>query len=111
MTSPKRPMNWLPNEVDPGTDGRWPAMHGIRVLDFTRAQQGPFATLLLADMGADVIRVEPPGGDRSRQRSPVDPKQSVRDRREQERKEEEAAREAQKREREEAREREKKEKE
>lgn len=66
MTSPKRPMNWLPNEVDPGTDGRWPAMHGIRVLDFTRAQQGPFATLLLADMGAEVLKVEPPGGESGR---------------------------------------------
>ena len=42
------------------------ALHGIRVLDFTRAQQGPFATLLLADMGAEVIKVEPPGGEMGR---------------------------------------------
>ncbi|HMS60527.1 MAG TPA: CoA transferase [Tepidiformaceae bacterium] len=42
------------------------ALHGIRVLDFTQAQQGPFATLLLADMGADVIKVEPPGGEMGR---------------------------------------------
>lgn len=41
-------------------------MTGIRVLDFTRAQQGPFATLLLADMGAEVIKVEPPGGEMGR---------------------------------------------
>ena len=37
---------------------------GIRILDFTRYQQGPFATVMLADMGAEVIKVEEPrGGD------------------------------------------------
>ena len=44
-----------------------PALHGIRILDFTRAQQGPFATMLLCDMGAEVWKVEPPGGEQGRQ--------------------------------------------
>lgn len=37
-------------------------LNGIRILDFTRYQQGPFATLLLADFGAEVIKVEEPNG-------------------------------------------------
>ncbi len=66
MTTTEEHRGWLGTEDEPGSDGRWPAMHGIRVLDFTRAQQGPFATLLLADMGAEVIKVEPPGGEQGR---------------------------------------------
>jgi len=42
------------------------ALDGITILDFTRFQQGTFATLLLADMGADVWKVEQPGGDPGR---------------------------------------------
>ena len=40
---------------------------GLRVIDFSEYIAGPFAGMLLGDMGADVIKVEPPGGDRFRQ--------------------------------------------
>ena len=42
------------------------ALEGIRVLDFTRYQQGPYATVLLSDMGAEVVKVEEPGGEPGR---------------------------------------------
>ncbi|GAB4324043.1 MAG: CaiB/BaiF CoA-transferase family protein [Dehalococcoidia bacterium] len=42
------------------------ALDGIRILDFTRYQQGPFATVLLSDLGAEVVKVEPPGGEPGR---------------------------------------------
>lgn len=38
-------------------------LDGIRILDFTRYQQGPFATVILGDFGADVVKVEEPSGD------------------------------------------------
>ena len=42
------------------------ALEGLRIVDLTTGLAGPLATMVLSDHGADVVKVEPPGGDPQR---------------------------------------------
>jgi succinate---hydroxymethylglutarate CoA-transferase len=47
-----------------------PPLDGVRVVEFGEFAAGPFCTLVLADWGADVVKIEPPSGDRLRRWPP-----------------------------------------
>src|SRR5580693_3585184 len=55
-----------PNQPGPESEGARGPLDGLLVADFSRILAGPYATMLLADLGADVIKVEGPGGDDTR---------------------------------------------
>jgi len=52
------------------------ALEGIRILDLSHVWFGPFCTLLLAEMGAEVIKIEPTWGDRTRMFAPLHNRES-----------------------------------
>ena len=52
------------------------ALSGIRVVDFTEYIAGPYATMMLADMGAEIVKVERPQGDAWRHTATVAPYES-----------------------------------
>jgi crotonobetainyl-CoA:carnitine CoA-transferase CaiB-like acyl-CoA transferase len=54
--------------TDPRTNAKPPPLSGIRVLEFCHTIMGPTAGLILADLGADVIKIEPADGDSTRRR-------------------------------------------
>ncbi|MDQ3670054.1 MAG: CoA transferase [Actinomycetota bacterium] len=62
--------------VTDGRAGRRGPLAGIRVLDYGQYVAAPFGTMLLADLGADVIKVEPPTGDQWRHYEPFAPGES-----------------------------------
>ncbi len=58
-------------------DGRQGPLAGIRVLDFTTLLPGPMATLMLAEAGAEVVKIERPGGEDMRRFGPAWGRDSV----------------------------------
>ena len=53
------------------------ALDGVRVLELARFQAGPRGGMLLSDLGAEVIKIEPPGGEETRRHPPMVRGQSV----------------------------------
>jgi crotonobetainyl-CoA:carnitine CoA-transferase CaiB-like acyl-CoA transferase len=49
-----------------GSNNAWQPLSGLTIIDFSMLLPGPLTTLIFADLGANIIKVEPPGGDYAR---------------------------------------------
>ena len=58
-------------EGEKSSRGIDPPLSGIRVIEICQIAAGPYCAMLLGDLGADVIKIEPPGGDAMRQWPPL----------------------------------------
>ena len=52
-------------------------LEGIRVIDLTHMLSGPYGAMILSDLGADTIKVEPPRGEGTRKLLASDPNNSI----------------------------------
>ena len=60
---PPAPTDSRPSELPVTGADNEPLLKGLRILDLSTMIAGPYGSMLLADMGADVVKVEPPHGD------------------------------------------------
>jgi len=66
LDRPQAPSRWRPTTPSPAGPDRRPLLDGVKIVDLGAFYAGPYASRLLADLGADVVKVEPTIGDQMR---------------------------------------------